>query len=383
MNILRFVYEYPFPWDGLTPGPYELSKAQVEIGNKVFVFCGGWPTHRTYIDKELRVSRLPISLPKFSLFLTTAPALLCTHLLSGIRRKTDVVHSHGHIGFFYYLYHAITGRKRKIPLIFHLHITAAGREEKIVKQGGVVDFGARNFEWKLHKLSDKVGCSVADAIICSSTSVKDEAVRFYNVNSEKIHVIPNGVNIRRFKPDGSNVKDKFNLKDSTVILYIGGINPRKNVDILIESLKYLPNSYKLMIVGRYDLRYYSVLKILIQQLELNRRVIFAGYVPYPELPPYYRAANVFVLPSSYEGFPKVILESLASGIPVISSKSFVGDQSIIKHLVIIEKNTPQEIAKTVRKVTESELKVGVEEIKERYDWKVIARQIQKVYEAVL
>jgi len=47
MNILRLIYEWPPPWDGMTPGPFELTRAQAERGHSVHVLCGGWPTHIT------------------------------------------------------------------------------------------------------------------------------------------------------------------------------------------------------------------------------------------------------------------------------------------------------------------------------------------------
>ena len=110
MNILRLVYEWPPPWDGLTPGPYELTQAQLKLGHQVMVFCGGGFKDLGKIscsrgacpasDKGdacvaatvvlegpssekalgLRVFRFPRALKRFSLFLTTSPAVLLGYL---------------------------------------------------------------------------------------------------------------------------------------------------------------------------------------------------------------------------------------------------------------------------------------------------------------
>ncbi len=361
MKILRIAYEWPPPWDGLNPGIYELTQAQIKLGNQVEVFSS---------------KNFPRALKRFSLFLTTAPAVLFGYLFYRLRGKEiDVVHGHGHITCCFNLYKFLFGWLDKTPYFLHLHITAVGREAAAKERGVRLGFWTKYFEWPLHKFSDRIGCRVADAVIATSKVVKAEAVRFYNADSEKVFVVENGVNTRLFARPRKTLRVSPStlrvgeLAERRNLLYVGALSRRKNIHLLLEAMKFLPEDYHLTVVGRGE-----------EEYPPQDSVKFVGYVEYPQLPKYYQQADVLVLPSSYEGFPKVVLEALSCGVPVLASGFRL--QEDIKGLSFLNKLDAKSLAAEIKKIVESGEKVDVEKIHKKYDWLVKVTQIQRIYDRI-
>jgi glycosyltransferase involved in cell wall biosynthesis len=109
--------------------------------------------------------------------------------------------------------------------------------------------------------------------------------------------------------------------DSPFILYVGRIQARKNLPRLVEAYARLHKqgvTAKLVMVGKKDWQFERLLD-KIKELGLERCVIFPGFVPFDDLPLFYNAADVFVFPSFFEGFGLPVVESMASGVPTITS----------------------------------------------------------------
>ena len=103
-------------------------------------------------------------------------------------------------------------------------------------------------------------------------------------------------------------------------MYVGTIEPRKNLDTLLHAYACLPQrkQVKLVLAGAIGWLAEPILK-LIEQLDLQQDVIMPGYVPGNLLPMWYNAADLFVYPSLYEGFGLPLLEAMACGVPVMAS----------------------------------------------------------------
>lgn len=105
------------------------------------------------------------------------------------------------------------------------------------------------------------------------------------------------------------------------ILYVGRIQARKNLPRLVEAYAYLKKqrtAARLVIVGKRDWQYEQLLH-KIRELAVEPFVTFPGFVPFHDLPLFYNAAEVFVFPSIFEGFGLPVMESMASGVPTITS----------------------------------------------------------------
>ena len=200
-------------------------------------------------------------------------------------------------------------------------------------------------------------------------------------------IIPNGVDIHRFKPD--NEKIEWLIKDnSKKILFVGRIEPRKGLKYLIlalsEVVKFI-SDVKLIVVGD------GPFKILYEQYidrSIEDKVIFVGKVGYDELPKFYVSCDIFVSPATEkESFGIVLLEAMASKIPVIAS-NIEGYKQIIQDEVngfLFEsenyKNLADKIIMVLRnknfvnKVVENAYKIVVE----KYSWESVSNQVENYY----
>lgn len=163
------------------------------------------------------------------------------------------------------------------------------------------------------------------SIIISPSQYYITESRFLKKYEEKIRVIPNGVDLDHsaMKYSKSECREILGLpKDSKIILYLGALTPRKGPDILIRSIHELsrtdPN-IQLLICGTGELE--SALKNLVSTLNLEKNVKFHGYVDESLKNVYYRASDIFCLPStrSTEVFPLVLLEASACELPLVVS----------------------------------------------------------------
>jgi len=164
----------------------------------------------------------------------------------------------------------------------------------------------------------------ADRIICFSEHERQMLMGLYGGLAARIAVIPCGVDLRRFRPpDPGSSRRALGLGPGPIVLYVGRLEPLKGIDILIEAMSQLERTdARLVIVGGDQQAAPEVrqLRRLTASLGLDRRVEFVGAVDQAELPRYYSAADVCVMPSYYESFGLVAVEAMACGTPVIGSR---------------------------------------------------------------
>lgn len=167
------------------------------------------------------------------------------------------------------------------------------------------------YEWISYHLSDSV--------IVSNKFDKKFIIDFFNINPSKIEIIPNYIDITKFKP--LPIEKKENK-----ILFVGNLNEYKNLFNLIGAFKYLKN-YSLDILGEGKLK--LELKEKIKKLNLEAKIRFLGIYPYNCLPKIYNSYFVFILPSFIEGNPKVLIEAMSCGLICIGADT-PGINQIIK-----------------------------------------------------
>ena len=153
---------------------------------------------------------------------------------------------------------------------------------------------------------------------------------------------------------------------------------RKNIHLLVESLKYLPHNIKLLLVGVSEKTYWQKITDLIENLKIKDRVIYAGYTPYPETAIALQASDLYVLPSKWEGMPKSIMESLACGLPTIVS-GFKASEDI-QGLYYLDDISSQGIASKVKELIDHPQPVDVAKVSRFYSWHTRIAKIDEVYE---
>ena len=175
-------------------------------------------------------------------------------------------------------------------------------------------------------LSMERSCRRADAIITISEFSKTEIIKYLGVPPKKITVMPCGVDFRKFRPDYdiadiNKAKSKYGTTED-YFLYLGTLEPRKNIERLIEAYCLLKKRRgdipKLVIAGKKGWLYDTIFT-KVNILELGNDVIFTGYVDEIDAPVLMKGAVAFVFPSLYEGFGLPPLEAMACGTPVITS----------------------------------------------------------------
>ncbi len=160
-----------------------------------------------------------------------------------------------------------------------------------------------------------------DWVIVVSRDLKDQVEKL-GVDPAKVHVGWRGVNAEEFSPgDRREARQRLGLPASRpLMLWVGGMVPVKNLETLLAAaaiLKARGTDFRLLLVGQGRLA--NSLKRKCRALGLQELVQFVGPVRHDNLPDWYRAANVTVLPSWSEGIPNVLLESMAAGIPFVAS----------------------------------------------------------------
>jgi len=161
------------------------------------------------------------------------------------------------------------------------------------------------------------------AVICNSRMVREEILRGFRIDPEKLHVIYSGIDLEQFNPGaapawrGSTRGEIGCGPRDTVFLFVGGGFARKGLDTAIEALAYANSqAFWLVVVGQdHDAARYEAQA---RRAGIAARVRFVG--AREDVRPYYAAADCFVLPSRYDPFPNTVLEALAMGLPVIVSE---------------------------------------------------------------
>ncbi len=229
----------------------------------------------------------------------------------------------------------------------------------------------------------------ADRVISVCQALKDEIIRL-EVPETKISVNPNGVDTNKFTPlPKKEAREKTGLPmDRTIILSVGSLITRKGFDLLIRALKIVIDKFNeknlyLVIVGEGEER--SELERLIFSLNLENHVFLAGAVQHSELSKWYSAADLFCLASSREGWPNVIMESLACGIPVVASDVWgIPEIICLEKLGILVKRSDRDIAEGIYRAMKTEWD-SYEIIKyaKEHTWQRVAESVFKVFESTL
>ena len=236
----------------------------------------------------------------------------------------------------------------------------------------------------------------ADLIVTDSEFSKTEIIKYFPKCESKIRVVPCGVDLERFHPCTEperipEVKKSLEI-EGDYFLYVGTIEPRKNLERLISAYaafakKVGEKAPKLVLAGGkgwLDNGIYS----RVERLGLTGKVIFTKYVPSEDLNPLMCGALAFVFPSIYEGFGMPPLEAMACGVPVLTSGEASLPEVTGDCAVICDAYSVKSIAKGLyRLCTDEKLRhelsrKGLERAK-GFTWERSAEMLQAVYNELI
>ena len=295
----------------------------------------------------------------------------------------DLVHAHDWLVSF------VAGALKRVfglPLVATIHATERGRA-----RGHLItedQYAINSVEWWL--------AYEAWRVITCSAFMAQEVRAYFNCPSDKIDVIPNGVDMRRFDrwegADLSHFRSMYALPDEKIIFYVGRIVHEKGLHTLIEAvprvLAEFPDA-KFVIAGTGSLL--ASLRRRAWELGVDQKVLFTGFISDDDRDRLYRISDCAVFPSLYEPFGIVALEAMAAKSPVVVSE-VGGLKEVVQHaetgLTIYPGNVESVawgILQTLqhpdwaRQRVESAYRV----VTERFSWGRIARDTIRVYQRVI
>ncbi|WP_458189883.1 glycosyltransferase family 4 protein [Haladaptatus sp. NG-WS-4] len=232
----------------------------------------------------------------------------------------------------------------------------------------------------------------ADQIITVSSHSEQDLQKYRDVQPERISVAPGAAN-ERYRPRelSSNTRERlreeYDLPDQ-FLLYVGNIEPRKNLVTVIEALSLLNEEERppLVIVGKEQLAD-ETFKTAYQQCRFKDQITFTGYVAEEDLPLLYNMARIFVFPSLYEGFGLPVLEAIQSGTPVITSNTSSLPEVVGDAAVTVDPQDVSSISQEISELWTNEhardeyRELGYERATE-FSWQQTAKKIAETWDSM-
>lgn len=240
------------------------------------------------------------------------------------------------------------------------------------------------FEYKLLGIAFKEIWKNAHTLIANSEGLKQRALRFYP--QVKIDVIPNGINIEKYRPISQNVENK---SDVIRLITVGRLSITKRVDMLINAVKILVEQgkkVKLLIVGGGSLK--DSLEKLAAQKNLVNAIEFKGIVKLPEMPQIYQNTDLYVSATMQEGMSNAMLEAMACGLPIITTPCEGIEELIKDNGIIVKEDSAESIAQAITElVTNTEkmkaMSKAARKHSENFTWKSVSQAYLELYQKIL
>jgi len=218
----------------------------------------------------------------------------------------------------------------------------------------------------------------AFALVACSEGLKERSLRF--LPSATIDVIPNGVNLERFSP--AQNKDR---RDTFKLLTVGRLSVTKRVEMLIDAVEILHRAgmkISFTIVGGGAGK--ELLRQIISAKKLDAIIKVAGRADAEKMPEVYRQSDLFISASMQEGMSNAMLEAMASGLPIVTTRCEGVDELIKDNGVIVENATAAEIAMSIKSVIENpgvyqKMSKAARAQAERFSWQSVAQAYMQIY----
>jgi len=398
LTILSLQYHcYPDEVGGAWGLTYEVNRRLVERGHKVYqITC---KSSKNQLSQEsidgIQYQRVSLQESKSFLSLWNAVRKKIKTILR--QEPIHLIHIHNPlIGFITLLLPKLWN----VPKVYHFH-SSWFDEERINAVGMArVPFGLK-FRLELIRIMEWICYKFSGTILFLSEYSKGRFREYYSLSKPHLPIIPGGVDLKEFHPlepeeNRGEICERLNLeKNVPLILTVRRLEERMGLENLVLAVEILKNKhpekvFQLNIVGKGSLQ--QRLEKLISEKNLSDTVRLSGLVPREILPLYFRASDLFVLPTTaIEGFGLVTAESFASGLPVMGTP--VGATKELLAMVdpglIFQGTSPEALAKGIEHFLATpeyyfQLKSKCRETAERnYSWEKVTDQIEDIFIKIL
>jgi len=371
---VALVAPYFFPHiGGVESHVLALARELSRKGHEVQVFTSKHADLKEFDAVDgIPVRRVPVSSMLFDTPLT--PKLM--PVLQA--EKWDIIHAHSPPPMSSY-YAARAAARSSVPLVYTHHCDPE-----------IPSLLGRTVSWVYYRTLLSYTLRHAARIIVYTESY---AATSYALWKHPTAHVPTGLDLGRFGPqnDGAAIRKKHGLEGKKVVLFVGRLTAHKGIQTLIEAAAMTGPEVKYLLVGPGE--FPASWSRRLRQLKVEDRLVLAGKVAEAELPAYYAACDLLVLPSvsRLEAFGLVLVEAMASRRPVVAS-DMPGVREVIKDgktgLLCEPFNADDLAAKIGAIVSNAEEAAGMgaagrKLAEERYSWEVIGEKIEKVYKEVL
>lgn len=350
------------------------AHCQVQVVNPIPWFplpgCGRWSAYR-HLPRYQIVDQVEMWRPRYvTLPRRIAFSWVWRSYLQALERvevdRPDVVHAH--VAYPDGLAAVTYGRRRGVPVVLTVH----GGDIKILPRAKP--------RWRR---CVQEALSGADAVIAVSQQMRDLVVELGCV-PDKVRVIPNGVDCQIF----TDATARAPGADAWQLLYVGRFDVAKGIGVLLQALGRLRrrrHDFALTLVGgNPNTGTGAQFLDAVTALGLEQQVRFLGEVPWSEMPRLMAAADLFVLPSFSEGLPGVLLEAMACGLPLLSTRCG-GPEEIVDAEVgrLVEVRDVEGLERALDDMLDNYQRYDRRAIRrraeERYDYRRLAERIHQVY----
>jgi glycosyltransferase involved in cell wall biosynthesis len=366
---------------------HNLAKHMTLIGEKVVVFTNH--KNRDPLFKSIYKVKYYPRTPKKIL----QGFFFCINLILLQKMNSfDLIHVHvADMGY----YVALVNKILKVPIV----ITTHGRD---IQKYPEIGYGYRLDPSLNRKI--EFALKNADLVTAIGSSTKKEYLKI-GVQEEKIAYIPNGVDLKRFGESYQDIRKILKLRENIkIILTVGRYDKKKGYEYLIKAIPQIiknNENIKFLFIGKG----LDILKPLIRKLSVEKFVIILeqqkfnkttdskinfNKIPNDILLSAYKSADIFVSPSLIEGFALVIIEAMASGLPIIATNVSGNEDAVVneKNGILVPPKSPKDLSSKITRLLENERKIielGRNSLKlsKQYDWINITNQYLSQYKKIL
>jgi len=220
----------------------------------------------------------------------------------------------------------------------------------------------------------------AALLVACSEGLKERALRF--LSDVSISVIPNGVDLDRFSPT-----EKTESSDMLRLLTVGRLSVTKRVEILIDVARILHNDgcnihFTIVGGGKFEQK----LRQIVSESNLSDIVEITGRVDSERMPQIYRQNDIFISASMQEGMSNAMLEAMASGLPIITTRCEGVEELIKDNGFIVENAQAEQIADAIKRLAEDretyrKMSAAARQQAEKFSWNSVAERYLKIYES--
>lgn len=387
-SVLMFSWEFPpFKVGGLAAHVFDLSKMLVKKGLDVHVVTCSFPGTDEYeLVDGVHVHRFDayaIPAPEFLQWDLNMNILMEKKAIEIIEKyDIDILHAHDWL-----VASAAIGLKHlyRKPLIATIHSLERGRRNGLHNDGQRMLDQIENL--LIQEAWHNIVCSQYMQSLCHFS---------FDFPYDKMSIIPNGVRYNDFsikltEEEKKKHHHKYAKPEERIVSYIGRLVPEKGVNILLGAVrkvtKAIPNT-KFVIAGEGWHR--SELERITNELLINDKVLFTGYLPQEDFLAFFNVSDILVVPSTYEPFGIVALEGMATKTPIIVS-DVGGLSEIVDHKwtgMKVPADNSNALADSIIELLQNEelgkkiSKNAIAKLKHVYDWSIIADQTIEIYKRV-